>query len=393
MRKSFIYIVIFTMILAIFGFSFNNADVVQAKYNIPEGTVFKGKGHSTLYYLASDGKRHVFPNRNTYLSWYEDFSDVVEVDDSDLSQFPLGGNVRYKPGVLLVKIQSDPKVYVVGVNGLLRWIKTEYLAKKLYGDNWNLLVDDVPVTFFINYVIGIPVEDETEFDSDDEEDGASSIDQNRKAKIKAKILKRIIKRKTKLCDRLERRLNRIQNRLERRGITVSGIGDNFIERCVEDDEDDNSTDDNTSVVGEKVTICHVPPGNPDNAKTITVGAPSARAHLSHGDTLGECEGDGGNGDETDTTPPVISNIVATPNATSTTITWTTDEDSTSAVEYASESLDTASSTTEIIDETLVTSHSIELTDLATSTQYFFIVESKDASDNTATSTEQNFITT
>ena len=40
---------------------------------------------------------------------------------------------------------------------------------------------------------------------------------------------------------------------------------------------------------EKVTICHIPPGNPDNAHTITIGAPAVEAHLNHGDTLGECK--------------------------------------------------------------------------------------------------------
>lgn len=40
---------------------------------------------------------------------------------------------------------------------------------------------------------------------------------------------------------------------------------------------------------EKVTICHVPPGNPDDAHTITVGAPAVPAHLAHGDDLDECD--------------------------------------------------------------------------------------------------------
>ncbi|MGH9462570.1 MAG: hypothetical protein ACRD1X_15250 [Vicinamibacteria bacterium] len=40
--------------------------------------------------------------------------------------------------------------------------------------------------------------------------------------------------------------------------------------------------------GEKVTLCHIPPGNPGNAKTITVGASAVDAHLAHGDTLGPC---------------------------------------------------------------------------------------------------------
>ena len=40
---------------------------------------------------------------------------------------------------------------------------------------------------------------------------------------------------------------------------------------------------------EQVTICHIPPGNPDNEHTIAVGAPTVDAHLAHGDYIGECE--------------------------------------------------------------------------------------------------------
>ena len=39
----------------------------------------------------------------------------------------------------------------------------------------------------------------------------------------------------------------------------------------------------------KVTICHIPPGNPANAHTITVGAPAVAAHLAHGDVDEACE--------------------------------------------------------------------------------------------------------
>ena len=40
----------------------------------------------------------------------------------------------------------------------------------------------------------------------------------------------------------------------------------------------------------KVTICHVPPGNPANAHTITIGAPAVPAHLANhpGDAIGPC---------------------------------------------------------------------------------------------------------
>ena len=39
---------------------------------------------------------------------------------------------------------------------------------------------------------------------------------------------------------------------------------------------------------QKVTICHKPPGNPENAQTITVGRNAVATHLAHGDTLGPC---------------------------------------------------------------------------------------------------------
>ena len=43
---------------------------------------------------------------------------------------------------------------------------------------------------------------------------------------------------------------------------------------------------------EKVTICHIPPGNPENAHEITVGASAVPAHLAHGDRLFTCGGEG-----------------------------------------------------------------------------------------------------
>jgi hypothetical protein len=39
---------------------------------------------------------------------------------------------------------------------------------------------------------------------------------------------------------------------------------------------------------EKVTLCHHPPGNPENAHTIEVGVSAVPHHLGHGDTPGPC---------------------------------------------------------------------------------------------------------
>ena len=42
-----------------------------------------------------------------------------------------------------------------------------------------------------------------------------------------------------------------------------------------------------------VRICHIPPGHPERARTITVPVRAAAAHLAHGDYCGPCDEDGG----------------------------------------------------------------------------------------------------
>jgi hypothetical protein len=43
--------------------------------------------------------------------------------------------------------------------------------------------------------------------------------------------------------------------------------------------------------GKKVTICHIPPGNPDKAKTLIISEEAKDYHLDHGDILGACDDD------------------------------------------------------------------------------------------------------
>jgi len=122
------------------------------------GSLIKGSG-TAVYFCGKDGKRYVFVNQKVFLSWYKDFSSVKVVTDAVLAQIRLGGNINYKPGVKMVKIQTDPKVYAVARGGLLRWVSTEAVALKLYGADWNKKIDDVPDSFFFSYKMGPPVTD------------------------------------------------------------------------------------------------------------------------------------------------------------------------------------------------------------------------------------------
>jgi hypothetical protein len=54
----------------------------------------------------------------------------------------------------MIKIQSDPRTYVVARGGILRWVRSEAIAARLYGANWNQFIDDVDVAFFVSYRMG-----------------------------------------------------------------------------------------------------------------------------------------------------------------------------------------------------------------------------------------------
>jgi hypothetical protein len=121
------------------------------------GSLIRIASSTSVYYCGENGKRYVFPNAKTYATWYADFSGVRIVSDADMAAAQLGGNVTYAPGVKLVKITTDPKVYAVDRGGTLRWLQTSEVAAKHFGAGWATLVEDVPDTFFMDYKVGNPI--------------------------------------------------------------------------------------------------------------------------------------------------------------------------------------------------------------------------------------------
>ena len=90
----------------------------------------------------------------------------------------------------------------------------------------------------------------------------------------------------------------------------------------------------------------------------------------------------------DTTPPIISNVAASPDVNSATITWDTDEPSTSVVHYGkTKSLRNTES-----DSTLVIFHLVVIIGLDSNTNYYYEVESKDVAGNPATDGIYSFTT-
>ncbi|MHB8830666.1 MAG: beta strand repeat-containing protein [Patescibacteria group bacterium] len=136
---------------------------VNSLVKLPDDNNGATQEDSAVYYIGSDGKRHAFPNSKIYFTWYKDFSGIRIITLDQLASIPLGTNVRYKPGSRMVKFTTDPKVYAVDANGVLRWVKTEAAAKALYGDNWNTFIDDLSDAFFSNYSFGKDIETSSDF--------------------------------------------------------------------------------------------------------------------------------------------------------------------------------------------------------------------------------------
>ncbi len=135
----------------------------SASTSLPAGTLVKAS-NPAVYAIGGDGKRYAFPNERIFKSWFKDFSSVKRISDDELAAIDLGGNVTSKPGVRLVKLTTDPKVYAVGSKRILRWVATEAVARDIYGNAWAKSVDDLSDAFFADYNVGAPILSKTDYD-------------------------------------------------------------------------------------------------------------------------------------------------------------------------------------------------------------------------------------
>ncbi|NUM25614.1 MAG: fibronectin type III domain-containing protein [Candidatus Buchananbacteria bacterium] len=423
-KKIFLSLATIAMVL-----SMTISPVLAAETADPNlGAVVKIADSDTLYYIAADGKRYVYPNEKIYKSWFFDFSEVKTISAEDLAKYPLNGNIRYRPGVILIKVQTDPKVYAVGQGGILRWIKNELLAKKLYGDNWASLIDDLPASFFANYQVGEDIDDDADYDADDEAENTDTVEKDRGLHLGQFIVGK--KSNTIRC----RVISRVRSLMS----DHSKRFDNLFERICkpdDDDDDDDQADKTAPVISDvsvtasttsaviswktdelatsKVTYATEPKGSADDTDSVVkknlvtnhaIKLTGLTASTTYYFIVESNDANGNKATTTekmfttsavppaDVTAPVISNISVSASTTFALVSWTTNEAASSQIEYAVESLSTASTTIKVENSSLVTNHSLNVSSLTASTTYYFIIESKDASNNKATSTQQVFTT-
>ncbi len=110
--------------------------------------------------MDAESTRRPFTDSQTFFTWQDDFSTVLTVTDATLPIYSLGAPMLPKPGVVLMKIVSDPKVYAVETDpsdsnkAIIRWVPDEATATAVYGSDWADYVIDVDVTLFARFTKG-----------------------------------------------------------------------------------------------------------------------------------------------------------------------------------------------------------------------------------------------
>lgn len=127
---------------------------------LEHGTLIKSSSSSTVYYFGVDDVRYGFPNESTFFTWYDDFSEVITISTSQMNDIPFGGMVTYKPqlgndgiSTRLLKLASQPTVYVPLANGMLAALKNVDYASAIFDTSWPSYVDVLPDALASNYLI------------------------------------------------------------------------------------------------------------------------------------------------------------------------------------------------------------------------------------------------
>ena len=173
----------------------------------------------------------------------------------------------------------------------------------------------------------------------------------------------------------------------------------------DDDEDDDDNNDNDNHGKENRRLCAVvPPGHliapgwlkkHDGVRPIVPEC--QRLPKGIGNKLDDDDDDDDDNRGSTTTPdnliPIINTITATSTASTTaSVSWTTNEKTTSVFWYSTTTPLDTSFATKLEDNTLSMSHSADLSLLTASTTYYYLIKVSDKTVNSATSTEGSFMT-
>jgi hypothetical protein len=146
----------------------SGSSFTQASATVAVGTLIKSVSSPMVYYYASNGKRYVMTSKDVISSWYNSGQDLLtgsssicrnvkELPAAEIASIAIGGNVDIRPGTYIIKIASDPKLYVVSRGRMIRPLATSGLAEQIFPGSSTQRLKTIPDAFFGGYKIGTTI--------------------------------------------------------------------------------------------------------------------------------------------------------------------------------------------------------------------------------------------
>lgn len=119
---------------------------------------------SAIYIIGQDGRRHAFPDRVTYRSWFKNERGVKQLKQNICNIYPAGANVTIRPGSVIIKFFGEKKIYAVSFAGLrhsgdIKMLRFLYPSKNKNkpDKSWQAALRTLPAARRADYVIGRPI--------------------------------------------------------------------------------------------------------------------------------------------------------------------------------------------------------------------------------------------
>jgi len=84
--------------LGILSFLFFLPFLILAQENY-QGELIGSENSSAVYYISVENKKYVFPNEKIYYSWFDNFSYVKNISESEIEQYEYGGEIKIRPQI------------------------------------------------------------------------------------------------------------------------------------------------------------------------------------------------------------------------------------------------------------------------------------------------------
>ena len=151
MKKFFTY----TVVIATIAWSIGLAALVpsaSAAYTPVAGDLIKLNLVSApgVYYVGTDLKKHLFSNRVTFGTWYDNFTGLKKLTSDEFQSVALGNDVIARAGVL-VKMEDSNQIYAMTTGGKLCKITSDAAGKALFGTNYASTANFIQTAFAQNY--------------------------------------------------------------------------------------------------------------------------------------------------------------------------------------------------------------------------------------------------